>query len=522
MNLKRARRFTAAIATVAAAGLVLSGCVYLQIPTGEYRPSQPQSSGGPDVDLSIPEGLEDYYTQDVDWSECGDGFECAMIEVPLDYENPDDRAIELSVVRHLAEGKNRVGSLITNPGGPGGSGIGLVRDSFDYVFGSELIDNFDIVGFDPRGVGESTPVTCLDGDDMDAYNYDIPPGKRGSDEWYEFRDAAAEDFAKACEENSDGILEFITTENSARDIDVLRGVLGDEELYYLGFSYGTFLGATYAELFPDQVGRLVLDGAMDPTVRGSEVGVTQMIGFESALRAYMESCLAGDDCPFSGTTDQALKDLNALLASVDAKPLELSDGRKVGGDSLVLGILTALYSEDSWPYLTMALDGALSGDGEIAMLLADTYNGREGEGRYADNSTESFTAYNCMDYPDDSTVEENEEADRKIREEAPTIAEFTTGGSNPCAFWAYPPSGTRKAISASGAAPIVVLGTTNDPATPYQWSVNLAEQLESGVLVTREGEGHTGYYKGNSCVDEAIEAYLVNGDVPKDGLTCSA
>lgn len=522
MNLKRTRRLFAAIATVATAGL-LSGCVYLQIPVGEYRPPQPTSSGGTSgADLSIPEGLEDYYTQDVNWSECGSGFECAMVEVPLDYENPDDRAIELSVVRHLAESDNRVGSLITNPGGPGGSGVALVRDSLDFAFRTELVDNFDIVGFDPRGVGESTPVTCLDGDEMDAYNYDIPPGKRGSDEWYEFRDESAEDFANACEDNSDGILEFITTENSARDIDVLRGVLGDTELYYLGFSYGTYLGATYAELFPDQVGRLVLDGAMDPTVRGSEVGVIQMIGFENALRAYMEDCLSGKDCPFSGTTDQALKDLNALLASVDAKPLELSDGRMLGGDSLVLGILTALYSEESWPYLTMALEGALEGDGETAMLLADMYNGREGEGKYSDNSTEAFTAYNCMDYPDDGTQEEYDEADRKIREEAPTIAEFTTGGGNPCAYWAYPPSGTRDPIAASGAAPIVVLGTTNDPATPYQWSVNLADQLESGVLVTREGEGHTGYNKGNSCVDEAIEAYLIEGVVPKDGLNCPA
>ncbi|WP_300591234.1 alpha/beta hydrolase, partial [Microbacterium sp.] len=373
-------------------------------------------------------------------------------------------------------------------------------------------------GFDPRGVGESTAVTCLDAAGMDSFVFDIPPGQRRSAEWDAFVVEKQKTFAAACEQNSDGILPFITTENAAQDMDLLRAVLGDEKLNYLGYSYGTFLGATYAKHYPDRVGRLVLDGAIDPSLSGLDVSTQQAIGFENALRAYMASCVGQSDCPFSGSVDEAMGDLAILLASVDRDPIRNSDGRMLGADSLVTAIVTALYAQESWPYLTQALTDALQGEASTAFSLADRYYNRQ-DGQYLDNSTEAFLTYNCMDYPADETDAEHAASQAAIAQQAPTIAPYWES-VNLCDVWPYAPTGVREPITAAGAEPIVVIGTTGDPATPYDWSVALADQLESGVLITRVGEGHTGYNKGNVCVDDAVEAYFIDGIVPPDGLVC--
>lgn len=507
----RLRRAVAVIAGLAAASVALTGCLYSMIP--EQRPS---ATNAPDTD-GVADDLLPFYGQALAWENCGAGLDCTEVTAPLDWENPADGEITLAVVRHQASGTAK-GSLLTNPGGPGASGYDLIHDSLTFAVGQDLIDNFDVIGFDPRGVGRSTAVKCYDAADMDEYLYSIPSSPRGSAEWEAELLDAHKKFAEACDANSGGILPHITTINSARDMDLIRAVLGDKKLNYLGYSYGTFLGATYAELYPDRVGSLVLDGAIDPAVSGLEVGTTQALGFESALRAYMQSCLDSGDCPFSGTVDEAMTDLGALLASVDATPLKNGDGRMLGADALMTGIIAALYSEDSWSYLTQALDEALQGDPSTAFVLADFYNGRE-NGAYTDNSSEAFRAYNCMDYPveDDPDAEAAQKA--KIAEGAPTIAPYWEGPDS-CEVWPYPPTGTRGEIHATGAAPIVVVGTTNDPATPYEWSESLAGQLDEGVLITRVGEGHTGYNKGNTCVDSAVEAYLVEGTVPEDGLRC--
>ena len=501
------RAIRAAIALVAAS-VTLSGCLYAAIPE-ETASSAPtiEDPGNPDA----------FYEQELSWNDCG-GFECTTVTAPLDWEDPAAGTIGLSVIRAAATGPDRIGSLLTNPGGPGASGVGLIRDSLDFAVGSALQESYDVIGFDPRGVGSSTAVRCFDAAEMDAYLYEIPENPRGSQEWEDELTERNAAFAEACEENSQGILPFITTTNAARDMDLLRGVLGDDKLNYLGYSYGTFLGATYAELYPGNVGRMVLDGAIDPSISGLEVGTEQAIGFENALRAYMAACLTTQECPFRGSVDQAMSDLGALLASVDRSPLPASDGRELGADTLVTGIVAALYSQANWPVLTQALSEALQGDPATAFLLADFYNGREG-GVYIDNSAEAFRAYNCMDYPADSSQADQDAADARIAAEAPTIAEYWEG-PDACEVWPYDPTGTRAPIAAVGAAPILVVGTTGDPATPYAWSVSLAEQLESGVLVTNVGEGHTGYNKGNACVDDAVEAYLIEGTVPAADL-CS-
>ena len=513
----RLRRLTAIFAGLAVASVALSGCLYAAIPQG-VEP-RPVTTNTPDTD-GVAAELLPFYEQTLDWAPCDTGpagFDCTYVTAPLDWENPADGEIELSVVRHQAT-NTPIGSLLTNPGGPGGSGASFILDSLSYAVGADLIENYDVIGFDPRGVGDSTAVQCFDAEDMDSYLYDIPENPRGSDEWEAELTERNKEFAEACEANSEGILPFVTTINSARDMDLIRAVLGDKQLNYLGYSYGTFLGATYANLYPEKAGRLVLDGAIDPAVSGLDVGTTQALGFESALRAYMQNCLDSGSCPFNGTVDEAMSDLGALLASVDRTPLENGDGRMLGADSLMTGIIVTLYSEDSWTVLTQALDGALQGDPEVAFFLADSYNAREG-GVYVDNSSEAFRAYNCMDYPveNDQTAEDASMA--KIEKGAPTIAPYWSGPDS-CEVWPYPPTGTRGEIHAEGAGPILVVGTTNDPATPYEWSVSLAEQLEEGVLITRVGEGHTGYNKGNLCVNDAVESFFLDEVVPEDGLEC--
>ncbi|MGV2903024.1 alpha/beta fold hydrolase, partial [Microbacterium sp. AGC62] len=373
----RFRRAAAVIAGLAAASVALSGCLYAMIPEQSSRPA---TTIVPDTD-GVAEDLLPFYSQELEWTDCGPGFDCTEVTAPLDWENPGAGDISLSVIRHRAQG-TPVGSLLTNPGGPGSSGVELVQSSLDFAVGPDLIENYDVIGFDPRGVGGSTAVTCYDAPEMDDYLYGIPSAARGTAEWEAELLDAHKSFAEACEANSDGILPHITTVNSARDMDLIRAVLGDKQLNYLGYSYGTFLGATYAKLYPEKAGRLVLDGAIDPAVPGLEVGATQALGFESALRAYMQNCLDSGNCPFNGTVDEAMADLGALLASVDRTPLENGDGRMMGADSLLTGIIAALYAQESWDILTQALDEALQGDPTTAFLLADYYNKRGDDGVY--------------------------------------------------------------------------------------------------------------------------------------------
>ncbi|MDE0546001.1 alpha/beta hydrolase [Microbacterium sp. C7(2022)] len=514
----RTRRMLGVVAALAAASFALSGCLSSQIPAEQPRST---ASAAPVTD-GVSADLLPFYSQTLSWGPCepaASQMECTTLTAPLDWDNPGEGEIELAMVRSRAESGTAIGSLLTNPGGPGASGVGYIRDSVTHAAGDAVRAQFDVIGFDPRGVGDSTAVECFtDAADMDAYLFDIPDNPRGSDAWSDELLEGAAEFAAACEENSGGILPYITTEQSARDMDLIRAVLGDNELYYLGYSYGTFLGATYAKLYPENVGRMVLDAAIDPSVSGLDVGTTQGLGFESALRAYMADCLGSDECPFRGSVDQGMADLGTLLASVDRTPQQAPDGRMLGADSLLTAIVAALYSQESWGYLTAALTDVMQGDPALAFSLADFYYNRS-DGEYLDNQTEAFTAYNCLDYPDDSTPEQEAAAEELLAAEAPTVAPYWSGPDG-CSVWPYEPSGVRERITAEGAAPIVVVGTTNDPATPYEWSVSLAEQLSSGVLVTRVGEGHSGYNKGNSCVDDAVEAYLLEGAAPEDGLRC--
>jgi pimeloyl-ACP methyl ester carboxylesterase len=308
--------------------------------------------------------------------------------------------------------------------------------------------------------------------------------------------------------------------SAARDLDLLRAVLGDEQLNYLGYSYGTFLGATFAELYPDKVGRLVLDGAIDPSASDFEVTKAQAVGFEKALRAYVENCLAGSECPFRGSADEAIAEIGRLLASVEQSPLRGTDGRLVGADTLLTAIIYPLYSADSWPYLSQMLESVMLGDADTALSFADGYNGRNADGTYLDNSTEAFRAINCLDYSYQSDVSVMRDKAAEIAAIAPTIGRYFGFGDLTCVNWPHTSDRDREEIHAEGAEPILVIGTTGDPATPYEWAVALAEQLESGALVSYEGEGHTAYNKSNSCVNDAVESFFIDGTVPESDPQC--
>lgn len=508
-RMPRARRF-GVVAAALAALVALTGCV----PTAA-DPTRPST---PTVE-DVPEDLRPFYSQVLAWKPCGEGLGCATATAPLDWDDPAAGEIELALVRHVATG-DRIGSLLVNPGGPGASGYDFIAESLDYAVGAPLKERFDVVGFDPRGVGRSTPVTCLEAKELDEYLYGIVPAERGSDEWIRLTSEAAREFGEACSANTGELLGEVDTISAARDLDLLRAILGDEQLNYLGYSYGSLLGATYADLYPEKAGRMVLDGAVDPAASNQEITEAQYVGFERALRAYLEDCLSGSECPFDGSVDDALNEVSRLLASVAESPMRGTDGRMVGSDTLVTAIIYPLYSPELWTYLSDMFEAVMFGEADFALLLADSYNRRNPDGSYSDNSTEAFRSVNCLDYtfqPDIAVMRAEAAA---LAEAAPIIGPYVGYGDIGCVNWPFQAQHERAEIHAAGAPPILVVGTTGDPATPYEWAVSLADQLDSGVLVSYDGEGHTAYNKSNACVSNAVESFLVDGAVPTTDPRC--
>ncbi|WP_323793202.1 alpha/beta hydrolase [Nocardioides sp.] len=482
--------------------------------TGAPASPAPTSDADP---VNVPEGLERFYEQVPAWTACGSN-ECATLTVPVDYAEPDGATIDLNLERTVATDQaERVGSLVVNPGGPGAPGTSLVEDP-TFAFGAPLLARMDIVAFDPRGTGESAPIDCVDDADLDDYLASDPsPDDAGEIE--EFADTQAEFFA-GCVESTDDLIGHVSTVEAARDMDVLRGALREDQLDYLGFSYGTTLGGVYAELFAENVGRFVLDGATDPTLDFRENSLSQARGFQTALDAYVEDCVAGADCFLGDSLQEGLDTISELLEEIEADPLPTADDRDLQIGNAFYGIVTPLYSRDNWPFLDQALQEALSGQGDTLLLLADFYSSRNAAGGFDDNSLEAFLAINCLDDPTSIDPAEVPAEFDVFDEASPTFGRVFAWGLAGCRGVQVEAAEPTPTITGEGAAPIVVLGTTRDPATPYEEAVALAEQLESGVLVTRDGDGHTAYNKDNACIDAAVEDYLLEGAVPEDGLTC--
>ena len=508
----RRRQPAAVVATLLTTVLLLAACgapPKVQTALEDVGKSDGSATEG------APEGYEDYYGQSLEWTECGEGFQCATASAPLSWHDPGEGSIEIALKRIPASGQ-KIGSLLVNPGGPGGSGVDFVGDPAR--FGQSLRTSFDIVGFDPRGVGQSTPVKCYDDAGKDEFlSTDYPYTPAGLAD----RQNSVRDWAEACAENTGPLLENVDTQSAARDMDMLRGALGDDKLNYLGFSYGTQLGATYAGLFPDRAGRLVLDGALDTTLGSDEVALQQAEGFESALRAYVTDCQAGSDCPLEGDVTAGLQQIQALVEDAEPNPIPTSSGRAVTKKLAFYGVAVTMYDEASWSFLTQALrEVLLEGTGDDLLYLADVYNERNDDGTFKSNSEEAFRAINCADSRAEDDMTKMRELAADIQEAAPTLGESFGYSGIECTDWPYPPAKQEFDTAAKGAPPIVVIGTTNDPATPYRWAESLAETLSSGVLVTYEGEGHTAYGRSNNCIGSAVEDYLVEGTVPEEGLTC--
>ena len=488
---------------------------------GQGSSSTPTSTPTPQQGSSEPPepDLEEFYTQQLEWEPCRDGFQCSTLTVPVDYRDPGGETFELAVLKDNADNPDaRVGSLVVNPGGPGAPGTSYAESS-TFAFRDVLRERFDIVGFDPRGTGESGPVDCLSDEELDAFlAADPDPDDEAEAAAFE---ADLADFHRGCVENSGKLVGHVTTIEAARDMDVLRAALGEATLTYFGASYGTKLGATYADLFPDKVGRLVLDGAVDLAIDSRQLSLEQAGGFETALRAYVENCVESTDSCFLGdSVEEGLDRIRAFIDDVEDEPLSTDLGRDLQVGNAFYGIVAPLYNRDYWSILSQALQTAFDGDATLLLRLSDLYASRDDDGSYTDNSAEAIYAINCLDDPYSIAPEDVEAQIAEFEEASPTFGRVFAWGLVGCRGIQVESSEKPRTIRAEGAAPIVVVGTTRDPATPYEWAVSLADQLESGVLVSRDGDGHTAYNSGNDCVDEALESYLVDGTVPEDGLSC--
>jgi pimeloyl-ACP methyl ester carboxylesterase len=466
---------------------------------------------------TAPAGLERFYDQELIWEDCGAG-ECATFEVPIDYDEPDAGTAELRAVRYLAEGDGRR-VLFVNPGGPGGSAIDYAG-SLSTSMGSDVRDAFTIVGVDPRGVGESSPLECLPDAQFDEYAAGDPDPTTDA-EVRELR-ASVEELGNACRENSGELAGHVSTEEAARDMDVARALLGQEKLDWFGASYGTQLGATYATLFPEKVGAMVLDGAVDPSkdVFGSSLG--QATGFQRALDAYIAACVKLESCPLGRDEAAAQRAIEALMDRLEDEPLPTGSERELTKGRAFYGIAVTLYDKASWVALSQALTAAFRGDGSVLLQLNDAYFSRQSDGSYDGNIGWANIAINCLDNRERPSLAEVEAELPEFREVSPVFGEALGWGTLGCTDWPLPAERPQVEIDAQGAAPILVIGTTRDPATPYENAKALADQLgdREGVLLTRDGDGHTAYGSGNQCIKKIVDAYLVDGTVPKDGTTC--
>lgn len=453
----------------------------------------------------------------------GASWQCAELTVPVDYADPDGRTMQLALVRSRAEGDRRIGSLVLNFGGPGGSGVATLP-RMEQRFTS-LAGAFDLVSLDPRGVGDSEGVVCFAGEQRDAMLEAVArpepaAGPAGEQSYLDGRLAHAE----RCAREAGELLPHLTTANTARDLDVLREVLGEHRLHYYGASYGTKLGAVHAALFPDRVGRVVLDSVVDPTVDVVGRALGQTAGFQQALDAYLTDCVAGGACPAGSDLAEARLFLGGLLDSLADRPLPTAGGRLLTQNLAVTGVMGSLYSEGAWPRLTRALHEAhAEGRGDLLLAAADRYNGRNQQGGYR-NLHDANVAVNCADFasrPDLDTVREQRAA---FEEASPVLGRFLVWELLGCAGWPVVSERDQPEVAVDGAdRTILLVAVTGDPATPYRGAERMREALGEGTaaLLTLDGEGHGAYTSGNPCVTAAVDAHLLTGTTPADGTVCS-
>ena len=484
---------------------------------------------------AVPKGLESFYSQKVEWYDCvaaagversadRTGFQCAKVAVPLDYSQPDGQTIEIAMKKHLATGSTRQGTLFVNPGGPGASGVDSVGATATTTFAG-VQKAYDIIGFDPRGIGSSTAITCSTEAEAKAMEGVSPVDAAGAPVAFEKRATVMSERFKQLEADCASrtkpteLLDHVDTVSVARDLDVLRALSGDQKLTYAGFSYGTYLGATYAELFPANTGRLVLDGALDPSLSYSERRQGQALGFERALRNYVAWCQSGQSCPLTGDTDAGVKQVGDVFTSANQSPVPSSDpNRPVTGEEMkrIVGFML-YFPESSWSAVSEALGQVINQhDASTFRAMADEIAAQP------QVNTGAMMGTNCLDYRVEGNMATWTAQSKELERIAPRFATVSEAGDLSCQAWGHTGTQPSKALHAKGAAPILVIGTTGDPATPYEWAEALADQLDSGQLLTWEGNGHAAYTNSGHgpCVTQAVDTYLLTGTMPKKGLTC--
>jgi pimeloyl-ACP methyl ester carboxylesterase len=483
---------------------------------GTAAPAAPAGAGtAAKADPASDPALAEFYGQKPSWHACGSGFQCAMVTVPMDWTRPEGKTLQLAVTRQPATG-TRIGSLLFNPGGPGVSGVSYIQAAVGELPKS-IRRAYDIVSWDTRGVGGSKPaVVCLPNDKLDAfYAEDATPDTVAEEQALV---ETTKQYVAACQAHTGELLKYLDTLSTVRDMDVLRAVLGEQVLSYVGASYGTYLGAWYAQTFPWRVGRLVLDGAIDPSLDGAQYAQAQARGFARAVQGFVDDCLAKSGCPLRGSRQDALAQLDRLSMQIDAKPLR-TDGRPLTQALFLTGLLAGMYSEEYWPLVSEGLTEAMTGDGSTMLLLADSYLDRDPNGRYG-QLLQVYTPISCLDHGERRTLAQLAAEAARLKRAYPPFGDVMAWGQVGCELWPYPAVMPERAVSAPGAAPILVVGTTNDPATPYEEAQALASQLSSGRLLTYVGDGHTAYLRGSRCIDDAVNAYLLTGSVPPEGTRC--
>ena len=468
--------------------------------------------------LTLDGTLEPFYSQTVEWHSCG-ALECAEFTVPVDYNDLSGETIQISINRHVAgDSASRLGSIVSNPGGPGGSGIDYV-EAYEQVFTPQIIKQFDLVGFDPRGVGSSAPIECsTDAEKDEGYASESTP------------DTAAEvkEFEKpfdmtACADKTGELFAHVSTVEVVKDLDILREILGDARLNYLGKSYGTQIGAVYASMFPENVGQFVLDGAVDMKLSPLDLTVGQAAGFEGELKRFATYCVeVYGDCPLGSTESAMLSKLFAFLKQLDSKPLKTDDAdRKLTESHVWNALFGSMYAPDwTWDWLIESLDAGYEGDGTGLLDMSDWQAGRNPDGTYMDNSYDAFTAISCLDYP----YADFKRADliARAKEAAPLLGEVFGWMEGGCKNWPVTgiPMPSDISAAADAATTIVVVGTVNDPATPVQWARSLTEELGNAVYLEFNGDGHTAYMSGSKCIDSRIDEYFITGRLPKNSPIC--
>ena len=475
------------------------------------------------ADPAKDERWKRFYDQRADWGKCEraeyQGAECATIEVPLKWNDPEGATLSLLLTRVPATGDDKKGSLLINPGGPGGSGAEHVAAYGSMTISSTVRKQYDLIGFDPRGVKDSDGVQCLDDAETDEMlSTDLPDteeGKKKAKEW-------ADKLAKACKAKSSDRIQYVDTYSAARDMDVIRAAVESEKLDYLGFSYGTYLGATYAEMYPERTGHLILDGAMDPALTTNEIVAGQAAGFEQAIKDFVTWCQnERGTCPLTGSVDEGIQQLRDFMTNAGKNPIPTASGRKLNETLASTAILTALYSNETWEYVALGIESAKANNSaDVLLMLADLANEREEDGSFKSNSTFANVAVNCLDHVGVTDEKWLKAESERLAKKYPTFGPSLGTEEDGCANWPAKPVRYPKEIHAKGSSTIVVIGTTHDPATPYAWAESLNKQLDNSVLLTWEGFGHTAYSRSGGCIEEMVDAYLLEDKVPDDGAKC--